>query len=90
MESVTVSREITAELIGRQLAMWRNTLEDCRIQMCVADAIGDSEDRKEMIRKESTRCIKAIEKLMAMLAELGETNGASTTTVHNEAAEDSG
>lgn len=67
-----VSSQITHDLIIEQLRQWRIALENNRISMLVTEAIGDSEDRKEAIRKDSTRCVKAIEFLNSELSKLNE------------------
>lgn len=60
---------ITAAIIKNQLNLWRNTYEDARIQIMVADAIGDTEI-KPKLRAEMARCVKATEKLEELLKAL--------------------
>lgn len=60
---------ITAAIIRNQLNLWRNTYEDARIQIIVADAIGDAEARPKL-RAEMAKCVKATEKLEELLKTL--------------------
>jgi hypothetical protein len=61
--------EITRLAIEKQLKEWKTAMEDWRIAAIVSDKIGDGEERKEQLRKEVTRCVKAIEVLEAMICE---------------------
>ena len=63
-------KAITRQLIERQIVEWQVAQENLRISMAVVDAIGDSEERKNAIRADATRCVKALEALQAMLVKL--------------------
>jgi hypothetical protein len=69
MSDMTVQPDVRRMLITRQLESWRNTFEDCRIGIIVADAIKDTE-RKKALQAEMERAVKAAEVLTALLAEL--------------------
>jgi hypothetical protein len=75
MPIADVSPATTAAIIKRQIEIWRNTYEDARIQIIVADAIGDAEARPRL-RAEMGRCVKATEKLEELLK--GVANGTAT------------
>ena len=66
----TVPQEVTRKLIQNQLTAWRTSMEDYRIAGIVAETLDDAAG-KERVVKEMTKCVKAIEKLTAMLNELG-------------------
>jgi hypothetical protein len=68
MVDTKVSPEITRALIERQIESWRQAMEDSRIAAIVADTIEDAEMKNRNV-EQMTKCVKAIEKLTAMLDE---------------------
>jgi hypothetical protein len=66
----SIDKGTTRQLIEKQIADWQTLQESLRISMAVAEAIGDGEERKNAIRMDATRCVKALEKLQKMLREL--------------------
>lgn len=66
-----VPRAVTVEVIEKHRAEWCKELESFRVAMEVANVLGDPDERRTQIRTGAERCVKAIEKLNSMLAELG-------------------
>ena len=65
-----VAHEVTRMRIMIQLEQWRNSIEDLRIQNIVAQSLGDNEEQRKPIHAQMERCVRAVEKLESMLAEL--------------------
>ncbi len=61
---------LTHQVIENQIRQWQLSMEDLRIAAIVSQSIGDKEERITQLRDEMKRCVKAIEKLQAMLTEL--------------------